>query len=534
MSSRAAIALARTDPKAVVSDRAARVTRGSRRASSITDVAIEPELASNGALIDYDLFLPFAAGGLATVHFGRKRAPTGFSRIVAIKRLRPEYAREPEFVAALIDEAHLLSRIRHPNVVPTLDVLSHSGELLLVMEYVHGISLAELFELTFASKEPIPEDVACGIAAGVLEGLHAAHEATTETGEPLGIVHRDVSPHNVLVGADGIARLVDFGVAKAVGRLQTTRPGLLKGKLMYMAPEQILCGDVTRRADLYSVSVLLHEALSGQLLFGDASEGKLLPRILEGEIPAPSSRRAGIDPAIDRAVMTGMARDPAERYETARVYAAHLDELGTASARRIAEWVERRSKDLLEPRAEMLAAIERGLAHPIDLGSEALEPRPDGFGSPPAPKRVASPVVVAAEEPDTLVAAPDSTARDSWRKVALAIAILLILTVAAIFMSRARAPLRAEAEAMVEPIDHAPAKPPSKAVETPAEPTPTQAASPLTAPEPLTPPAQPPRERKPHHRVERPKAKVEEAPDCQTPYWVDAEGIRHLRRECLR
>src|SRR5678816_238661 len=165
---------------------------------------------------------------MATVHGGRLLGPSGFSRTVAIKRLHPQYAKDPEFVAMFLDEARMAARIRHPNVVPTLDVVARDGELFIVMEFVHGEALSALLRASAARRQAIPSDVVATLACGVLHGLHAAHEATGDRGEPLGVVHRDVSPHNVLVGADGVARVVDFGVAKAAGRAATTRDGQLK------------------------------------------------------------------------------------------------------------------------------------------------------------------------------------------------------------------------------------------------------------------------------------------------------------------
>src|SRR5262249_50892141 len=151
-----------------------------------------------------------------------------------------------------LDEARLAARIKHPNVVPTLDVVAEDGELFLVMEYVHGESLSRLLRVAINRGEMVPPRIVSSIIAGVLYGLHAAHEAKSESGEPLNIVHRDVSPQNILVGSDGVVRVLDFGVAKAAGRLHTTREGQLKGKIAYMPPEQLNNKPLTRRADVYA------------------------------------------------------------------------------------------------------------------------------------------------------------------------------------------------------------------------------------------------------------------------------------------
>src|SRR5687767_6563935 len=189
---------------------------------------------------------------MARVHLGRLMGPAGFARTVAIKRLHEGLARSPEAAATLLDEARLAARVQHPNVVAILDVLAVDGELTLVMEYVHGESLAVLLRAARARGEVVPPPVAVQIVREVLAGLHAAHEARSEAGEPLGLVHRDVSPQNILVGLDGAARVFDFGIAKAAGRYQETATGQLKGKVSYMAPEQLLGQAVDRRADVFA------------------------------------------------------------------------------------------------------------------------------------------------------------------------------------------------------------------------------------------------------------------------------------------
>src|SRR5215472_12533797 len=217
-----------------------------------------PDPAHARVIGRYALYDELAAGGMATVHFGRLLGHAGFSRTVAIKKLYPQYAKDPEFVSMFLDEARLAARVRHPNVVTTLDVVSTAGELLLVLEYVHGESLSRLLRATAEAGALVPWRIAAAIVSGVLHGLHAAHEAKSERGEPLDLVHRDVSPQNVTVGVDGVARVLDFGIAKAVGRLTHTRGGLVKGKYSYMAPEQVQ-GIVTRRSDVFSAAILLWE-----------------------------------------------------------------------------------------------------------------------------------------------------------------------------------------------------------------------------------------------------------------------------------
>jgi serine/threonine-protein kinase len=306
----------------------------------------------------YALYERIASGGMASVHIGRLVGPVGFARTVAIKRMHPQFAEDPEFVSMFLDEARLAARIRHPNVVPTLDVVATDGELFLVMDFVQGESLARLIRASTHRGELIPPAMAATIMAGVLHGLHAAHEAKNERGERLEIVHRDVSPHNVLVGVDGVSRVLDFGVAKAVGRLQTTREGQLKGKLAYMAPEQ-LRGSVTRATDVYAASVVLWEALTCQRLFQGENEGHIFDQVLKGREEPPSKYAPGIPPALDEATMRGLLVDPTKRYATAREMACALEEaIAPAAASKIGDWVERSAKETLDQRSARIASIE--------------------------------------------------------------------------------------------------------------------------------------------------------------------------------
>lgn len=305
----------------------------------------------------YVVFDEIAAGGMASVHLGRLMGAVGFSRTVAIKRLHPHLARDEEFAAMFLDEARLAARIRHPNVVAVLDVVHDEGELLLVMDYVQGESLSRLARATRPGA--IPPRLAVTVTTGVLHGLHAAHEATTEQGKPLHIVHRDVSPQNIMVGVDGVARVLDFGVAKAAHRAQTTQEGSVKGKISYMAPEQLLSEAVDRRADVYSCAVVLWEALTGERLFEGSNQGRVIRKILDEEVPLASSIVPGLPKALDAAVMRGLERDVTKRWQTARDFAAALERcFPMASATEVGEWVESIGGHALGERAERVKNIE--------------------------------------------------------------------------------------------------------------------------------------------------------------------------------
>ena len=326
----------------------------------------------------YVLYGELASGGMATVHFGRLSGPVGFSRTVAIKRLHPHFAKDPEFVTMFLDEARLVGRIRHPNVVPTLDVVTMEGEVFLVMEYVAGEAFSKLMKTAWQRDIPLPPRMAATIVSSVLHGLHAAHQAKDEHGRELGIVHRDVSPQNILVGSDGASRVLDFGVAKAAGRLQTTRDGQVKGKIAYMPPEQLSGGQISRQSDVYAASVVLWEALCGRRLFDGETEALVLVRAIEGKIEAPSAVVPGISKEIDAVVLKGLARDPADRYATAREMALAIEQtVGLASPYEVGEWVESIAAEELARRAQFIADIEAASLNPIS------QPR-IGLAAPPA------------------------------------------------------------------------------------------------------------------------------------------------------
>ncbi len=307
----------------------------------------------------YALFDEIAAGGMATVHLGRLIGPVGFSKTVAIKRLHPHLARDPEFVSMFLDEARLAARIQHPNVVATLDVVALEGEVFLVLDYVQGESLSRLLKALRADNQRADPRIISSVLVNALHGLHAAHEATNEHAHPLGIVHRDVSPQNLLVGIDGVARVLDFGVAKASGRLQSTRDGQLKGKLAYMAPEQVRGEPVDRRTDIYSAAVVLWEGLTGRRLIQTSNEAQVLADVLGGGFPPPSSIAPHLPKKIDGIVMKGLASNPNDRFNTARQMGVDLERaLGVASPLLVGEWVQAIAKQALASRAARVREME--------------------------------------------------------------------------------------------------------------------------------------------------------------------------------
>jgi serine/threonine protein kinase len=291
--------------------------------------------------------------------------------------MHPHFLGDPEFVSMFLDEARVVAQVRHPNVVPTLDVVVTPGELFLVLEYVQGVTLSSLLRTATHARRKMPLPVALAIVSAVLHGLEAAHDARDPSGEPLGLVHRDISPQNILVGPDGLARVLDFGVAKARGRLQTTGAGMLKGKLAYMSPEQVRGGEVTRRADVYAASVVLWESLAGRRLFHGENEASTLERVLWGEVPPPSAHSPDVSQALDTIVMRGLTREPQGRFGTALEMATALEELPIAITPVVGRWVREVAKAALLAQATRLAEIESQKDDGDETGSALETPNED-------------------------------------------------------------------------------------------------------------------------------------------------------------
>lgn len=307
----------------------------------------------------YLIHREIGAGGMAAVHLGRLVGAGGFTRPVAIKRLHRHLARDAELRAMFLDEARIAARITHPNVVSTLDFVSHGEELLLVMELVQGVSLVQILATCTQRGERIPVPVACAIAVGVLRGLGAAHEATDDAGAPLGLVHRDVSPHNVLIDVEGVAKVVDFGIARARGRARETGQGELKGKLGYMPPEQLRGDPVDARVDVYATAIVLWEMLAGRTLYrGEAAS--ILYDVLERAPEAPSTITPGLSPALDAVVLRGLAKDREARFTSAAEMEEALARCATiASPREVARWLRDTQAEQLARQSTWIAELEQ-------------------------------------------------------------------------------------------------------------------------------------------------------------------------------
>jgi eukaryotic-like serine/threonine-protein kinase len=285
--------------------------------------AMMPLLKPGDMLGRYQLLCVVAQGGMGSVWAARLLADHGFERDVAIKTILPQHAEERRFREMFLDEARLASRIIHPNVVQVLDLAEQDGVLFQAMEWVEGDSLRALVNQVEEKGEPIPAPLAVRIVLEVAKGLHAAHELTDEQGSPLLVVHRDVSPHNIMVGLDGSVRISDFGIAKARDRLSPeTSQGHIKGKLRYMAPEQALGKPVDRRADIWSLAAILYELLSSRPLFDAPNEAALLYEVVT--TPPTLLFEQPVHPRLIGLLRLAFSRSPEGRQPTAEVFANEL------------------------------------------------------------------------------------------------------------------------------------------------------------------------------------------------------------------
>jgi serine/threonine protein kinase len=303
---------------------------------------------------NYVLCGELAKGGMATIYIGHA---IGSKQPLAIKKMNV-HGSSPELITMFLDELALAGSVKHRNIVRTIDVVSTDDDLCLVMEYVEGETVSKLMRAAREQNIPVPVPIVCGIVVAALHALHAVHEATDASGKALEIVHRDVSPQNIVVGTDGVTRLLDFGVAKAAVRLQQTRAGELKGKVAYMAPEQLERHEVTKLTDLYAMAVVLWEALAGRRLFEAETEGQLVRKVMQGTTEPPSTARRDLPQSVDAVVMRALAREPADRFQTARQLAGAIEgAVPIARAPEIAELVLLVAKKTLDARARRIATM---------------------------------------------------------------------------------------------------------------------------------------------------------------------------------
>lgn len=261
----------------------------------------------------YQLLFRLATGGMAELYVGRLGGVQGFEKLVIIKLIHREHAENSSFVKMFIDEARLVAQITHPNVVQVIELGQIEGSYYIAMEYIHGESLEAL-----CSKIQLPLPLCVRIIADAAAGLHAAHDLCSTEGKPLHVVHRDVSPSNILLGYDGVVKVTDFGVARARSNLHKTQVGVLKGKYAYMAPEYIERETVDHRSDIFALGVLLYEITTNQRLFKASSENLTMRKVLEGTIIPPTLIVKDYPEDLEHIVLTSLNRDPSLRYPTAQ------------------------------------------------------------------------------------------------------------------------------------------------------------------------------------------------------------------------
>ena len=273
----------------------------------------------------YELVERLATGGMAEVYLARRVGPRGFAKQFAVKRILPQLAQDSEFVAMFVDEARVTGRLAHPNIVSVFDFGEENGELYMAMEYVDGTTGARLIRAAAAKGEDIPLEVSLHVALSVLRGLEYAHAAVDDAGKPLHLVHRDVSPGNVLIDRSGAVKLTDFGIARAAEFERRTDVGQLKGKLGYMSPEQVVGRELDARSDLFTLGIVLAEMVTVRPLFSGGRELDVLLRIRDADISA-IDRNAGRVPDDVRAVLyRALAKDPAQRFANASAFASALE-----------------------------------------------------------------------------------------------------------------------------------------------------------------------------------------------------------------
>ncbi len=287
-------------------------------------------LAPGTVLGRYELLLPIAQGGMATVWAARQKGSRGFSKTVAVKTMLPNLSEDPTFEQMFLDEAAIASKIHHPNVAEILDLGEQDEVLYLVMEWIDGESLSALSKQTKKLETDIPLRVAVRIVAQACAGLHAAHELRNEHDELVELVHRDVSPQNILVASSGLVKLVDFGVAKALGRSGATSAGQLKGKVPYMSPEQTRGHDVDRRTDIFAMGSVLYRVTTGYHPFIEDNDIKTMRSIASRPPIRPRVKNPSLPVELEQIIMKALEKNPERRYQTAAALEADLDKLLSA------------------------------------------------------------------------------------------------------------------------------------------------------------------------------------------------------------
>ncbi|HEV3193290.1 MAG TPA: protein kinase [Polyangiaceae bacterium] len=362
---------------------------------------VAPSALRAGYRLDrYELLCRIASGGMATVWLARLRGKRGFEKLFAIKTIRTELVDDPRFQEMLLDEARIASNIQHPNVAQILDLGEQQDVLFIVMERVDGDSLAKIRKLLAKLGAKLPVGIALRILADACAGLHAAHELRDDSGQPLGIVHRDVSPHNILVSSGGAVKVIDFGIAKAQNRQQgETRTGVVKGKVHYMAPEQVNKGRaVDRRADIWALGVCLHELVAGRVPDEADDDVEVIRKLLADE---PPQLAEGLPDPILRILEQSLTLDADARFPTAAAMQLALEgamkDLGEiATANGIAAFLRAELPELEERRRDLIA---RSIEEARDRGGTQVTTSGDDVAFAPTVMRERGEASLSGEQP---------------------------------------------------------------------------------------------------------------------------------------
>jgi serine/threonine protein kinase len=329
------------------------VGHGDLRPSSKSVVRSAPQrsrhLAPGDKLGKYELIRQIAVGGMAELYLARTLGIEGFEKLVVVKRILPQNLSNANFVDMFLNEARLAATLHHPNIAQVYDIGVEEGDYFFAMEYVHGEDLDRIASTSHENGVPLSFDAALTLIAGMCAGLHYAHEKLGPDGKPLDVVHRDVSPSNILVSYDGAVKVVDFGIARAASRSTKTQGGL-KGKIAYMSPEQCRAKTtLDRRSDIFSIGMILYELTTGQLPFSGESEYAVLNQIVNDDVPPPSQIVPEYPPALEKIVLRALARDPDQRYPTAVLLQQHIEDFAHENRLRVSPLVLARLMSTLFP-----------------------------------------------------------------------------------------------------------------------------------------------------------------------------------------
>ncbi len=281
----------------------------------------------------FELLIEMGRGGMATLFLARIQGPSNFEKLLAIKKIHDHLAHEDQFVRMFLDEARIAALIHHPNVATIFDMGKIEDSYFIAMEYVHGQNLTEILKTAEKKHSAFPWTHAVRIVADSAAGLHSAHELKNQDGDSLQVVHRDVSPQNILVSYDGNTKVVDFGIAFAAEKLESTAAGTLKGKVSYMSPEQAMGEQVDRRSDIFALGIVLWECVCIKRLFKENNEGATLLRVRDALVPPPRSIRPEIPLELERIILKALAKDRRDRYDTTEELAEDLEALLVAQGK---------------------------------------------------------------------------------------------------------------------------------------------------------------------------------------------------------